>query len=105
MAPRPWPKANSAPRPQTPKRCTTPMSTAKACPRRWRWGMNRQSVANGKPAGNDTLEGHFRAARRARRLRRARAVLGCVLAAAALLAAVTWASLRDFPEDLNSLTG
>jgi penicillin-binding protein 1C len=67
--------------------------------------MNRQSVVNGKPAGSDTLEGHFRAARRARRLRRARAVLGCALAAAAVLAAATWASLRDFPDDLNSLTG
>jgi penicillin-binding protein 1C len=32
-------------------------------------------------------------------------VLGCVLTAAALLAAVTWGSLRDFPGDLNSLTG
>src|ERR1700736_299783 len=67
--------------------------------------MNRSSVVNKKPAGNNTLEGHFRAARRARRLRRARAVLGCVLAAAALLAAVTWASMHDFPDDLDSLTG
>jgi penicillin-binding protein 1C len=56
-------------------------------------------------AGSHLLEGHFRAARRARRLRGARAILGCVLAAAALLAAATWASLRDFPADLNSLIG
>jgi penicillin-binding protein 1C len=31
--------------------------------------------------------------------------LGCVLAAAAVLAVATWASLRDFPEDLQSLAG
>jgi penicillin-binding protein 1C len=42
---------------------------------------------------------------RSRRLRAARAALGCVLAAAAVLTAATWASLRDFPEDLLSLTG
>ena len=40
-----------------------------------------------------------------RRVRLWRAVLGCVLAAAALLAAATWASLREFPDDLNSLAG
>jgi penicillin-binding protein 1C len=40
-----------------------------------------------------------------RRERLWRVVLGCMLAAAALLAAATWASLRDFPADLNSLTG
>jgi penicillin-binding protein 1C len=67
--------------------------------------MNRKSVVNKKAAGNDTIEGHFRTARRSRRLRGARVVLGCVLAAAVLLAAATWASLRDFPADLNSLTG
>jgi penicillin-binding protein 1C len=67
--------------------------------------MNRKSFVNKKAAGNDTLEGHFRAGRRVRRLRMARTALGCVLAAAGLLAAATWASLRDFPADLNSLTG
>ncbi len=40
-----------------------------------------------------------------RRLRLWRAALGCMFTAAVLLAAATWASLRDFPTDLNSLTG
>src|SRR5450631_3559513 len=105
MARRPWPKGSLAPRPRKPKRCTTPMCTARACPRRWWWAMNRQSVVNKRAAGNDTLEGHFCAARRSRRMRVARAVLACALAAAALLAAATQGALRDFPDDLNSLTG
>ena len=43
---------------------------------------------------------------RGRRRRRVwRAVFGCLLAGAAVLAAATWCSIRDFPEDLNSLTG
>jgi penicillin-binding protein 1C len=67
--------------------------------------MNGKSVVNKQAAGNDTIAGHFRSARRSRRLRAARVVLGCVLAAAVLLAAATWASLRDFPAALDSLTG
>jgi penicillin-binding protein 1C len=67
--------------------------------------MNRKSVVNKKAAENDSIEGHSRTARRSRRLRGARVVLGCVLAAAMLLAAATQAALRDFPADLNSLTG
>jgi penicillin-binding protein 1C len=85
--------------------------------------MNRRSVVNQKSAGSSTfagrsrlagsralagshtLEDHFDAAGRARRVRRARVVLGCVLAASALLALATWASLREFPAALDSLTG
>src|ERR1700722_154262 len=77
--------------------------------------MTSKSVVNNKSAGNDSIEGHFRAAPRSRRMRLLgrgrrrvrlwRAVLGCMLAAAVLLGAATWASLRDFPGDLNSLTG
>jgi penicillin-binding protein 1C len=64
---------------------------------------------NEKFDGGHSLEDHFSAARRARRARvRARlwrGALGCVLAVAALLAAATRASLRDFPDDLQTLTG
>jgi hypothetical protein len=63
------------------------------------------SAGSHAPGGGHSLEDHVRAARRVRWLRLARVVLGCVLAASALLALATWASLRDFPKDLNSLTG
>src|SRR5450631_4093079 len=66
-------------------------------------------------AGRDRSRDRVNAAPRSRRMRVLgrgrrrrrvwRAVLGCVLAAATLLAAATWASLRDFPEDLNALSG
>jgi penicillin-binding protein 1C len=66
-------------------------------------------------AGSNRSKDHANAAPRARRMRvlgRARrrvrlwrAVLGCGLAGAALLIAATWVSLRDFPDELNSLAG
>ncbi|HLZ97917.1 MAG TPA: transglycosylase domain-containing protein [Steroidobacteraceae bacterium] len=69
---------------------------------------------------NERIDGgrskdRFNAAPRRRRMRvlgrgrrRARlwlAILGCVPAAAIVLAAATWASLREFPADLNALDG
>src|ERR1700722_4032827 len=83
MAPRPWPKVNSAhPRPR-PRKCTTPMSTAKACPPRSRSAMNKH----------------------ARRRRIYRVMLIGALASVAGLAVATRASLRGFPQDLTALGG
>ena len=77
--------------------------------------MNSRSDMDSKRASHDTPEDHLGTAKRSRRMRVLgrgrrrvrlwRAVLGCVLTAAAILAATTWASLRDFPKDLTSLTG
>src|SRR5580704_2965786 len=66
-------------------------------------------------AGRDRSKDRVNAAPRSRRMRVLgrerrrrrvwRAILGCVLAAAAVLAAGTWGSIRDFPNDLSLLTG
>jgi penicillin-binding protein 1C len=58
-----------------------------------------------KSAGSAAPQNQSRGAAGSRRVRVWCAALGCVLAAAAVLAAVTRASLRDFPDDLQSLTG
>jgi penicillin-binding protein 1C len=55
-------------------------------------------------AGSHSLEDHVAAARRIRRLRAARVIFGCVLAASALLALATWSAMHDFPKDLHGLT-
>src|SRR6202162_3690097 len=60
---------------------------------------------NEKSAGSDAPKDHSSETARLRRVRVWRGTLGCVLAAAAVLTAATRASLRDFPDDLQSLTG
>src|SRR5260221_12895066 len=85
--------------------CRSLLAGSRALASSYMLGGRRASAGSHAPGGGRALEDHFRAARRLRRLRLARVVLGCTLAASALLALATWASLRDLPKDLNSLTG